>query len=173
MKPPSTRVAGASRAKDSPDGKTVPAKGRSPNDDYVVGYRRPPRETQFRPGKSGNAQGRTKRSTDMGTVLRELLDEPMRIREGERIRVVPKREALARTLLARALSGDTKSIGALIGMRAFGPAAPEGSSAAPVPGESERIVAEFLAHTRDRSKQQSDPSCELNTTNDATTRKGG
>ena len=37
-----------------------------PENDYEVGYRRPPIETQFKPGQSGNPKGRPKKAKNEG-----------------------------------------------------------------------------------------------------------
>jgi hypothetical protein len=47
--------------------KTPPAKGDS--GDYQVGYGKPPKHTQFKPGKSGNPQGRPKGTKNLKTDL--------------------------------------------------------------------------------------------------------
>ncbi|MGY3477315.1 DUF5681 domain-containing protein [Bradyrhizobium ottawaense] len=39
-----------------------------------VGYGRPPREHQFKPGQSGNKNGRPKGSKNEATIINEILD---------------------------------------------------------------------------------------------------
>ena len=39
----------------------------------LVGYKRPPRATQFKPGQSGNPKGRTKGSLNIANVLAQTL----------------------------------------------------------------------------------------------------
>jgi hypothetical protein len=50
----------------------------------AVGYKRPPREHQFRPGQSGNPSGRPKGARNFKSELREELGELVTIRDGER-----------------------------------------------------------------------------------------
>ena len=40
-----------------------------------VGYKRPPRKTQFKPGKSGNPRGRPKRKVDMSSALNQAFND--------------------------------------------------------------------------------------------------
>ncbi|WP_345821102.1 DUF5681 domain-containing protein [Methylobacterium fujisawaense] len=39
------------------------------DEDYEVGYRKPPRHTQFKPGTSGNRRGRPRRSKNIDTLF--------------------------------------------------------------------------------------------------------
>ena len=41
--------------------------------DYPVGYGRPPKETRFQPGKSGNPAGRRKGSRTVGAILTDII----------------------------------------------------------------------------------------------------
>jgi Family of unknown function (DUF5681) len=79
------------------------------SDDYVVGYGKPPRHSQFKPGETGNPQGRPKGSKDLKTDLLEVLAETIRITEGGRERPITKQRALIMTLMARALKGNDRA----------------------------------------------------------------
>ena len=46
---------------------------------YKVGYRRPPRRAQFRPGQSGNPRGRPKGSRNFASVMKKVLAKPINI----------------------------------------------------------------------------------------------
>jgi hypothetical protein len=69
------------------DMKTLPPKRReSKTDDGMVGYRRPPKEHQFKPGRSGNPRGRPKGSKNEATIWRDVLSKRIPIREGGKTR---------------------------------------------------------------------------------------
>jgi hypothetical protein len=50
----------------------------------------------------------------MRTVLQQVLNEDMKIREGGRVRRMPTFEALVRTTLSRAFKGDPKATASLL-----------------------------------------------------------
>jgi Family of unknown function (DUF5681) len=79
-----------------------------PDDDYPVGYRRPPRHTQFKRDHSGNPKGRVKGSKNFSTLFSEELAKLVTITENGRSRRVPKGRALATHVINRALSKDLK-----------------------------------------------------------------
>jgi hypothetical protein len=84
-------------------------KKKKPGDgDYKVGYRRPPKETQFKSGQSGNPTGRPKGSQNFHTVLEQELNEKVTINENGIRKVVTKKEAVAKLYVKTALSSGGK-----------------------------------------------------------------
>jgi hypothetical protein len=77
--------------------------------DYLVGYRKPPKHTRFKPGQSGNPNGRPKGSKNLKTELSEELTERIDLREGGKSLRVSKQRALVKAMTAKALQGDTKA----------------------------------------------------------------
>jgi hypothetical protein len=80
---------------------------KSDNDDdgpeephYEVGYGRPPKATRFKPGQSGNPRGRPKGAKSIPALLEGELNRKLRVREGNRERLLTKRELLVRRLVA-------------------------------------------------------------------------
>ena len=49
---------------------------------YRVGYGKPPKQHQFQPGQSGNRKGRPKGAKNKATLLREILDRKIEVRNG-------------------------------------------------------------------------------------------
>lgn len=60
----------------------------------MTGYKNPPRHTQFQKGRSGNPSGRPRQSSNVYTLLRRVLMEPVIITEKSESRKVTKLEAI-------------------------------------------------------------------------------
>ena len=85
---------------------------------YEVGYRRPPRHTRFRPGRSGNPKGRPKRKpVPIAECINEILDAPIVYQEGGRARTTTRQELSLRVLVARAVAGDISAAENLLKIR--------------------------------------------------------
>jgi hypothetical protein len=74
-----------------------------------VGYARPPRHTRFQPGRSGNPKGRPKGVKSLGAALLSELEKQVVVTEGGKRKRLPKREALAKQLINKALNNDPKA----------------------------------------------------------------
>src|SRR6516164_11024275 len=85
---------------------------------YKVGYGKPPKTRQFKPGKSGNPKGRPKGSLNLATDLAEELSEKITVREDGQARRVSKQRALIKSLMAKALQGDVRANAALLALYA-------------------------------------------------------
>ncbi|MEQ9639617.1 MAG: DUF5681 domain-containing protein [Alphaproteobacteria bacterium] len=97
------------RGKDEGAGRRREGSSDLGRDGYEVGYRRPPQHSRFKPGKSGNPQGRPKRAKNLRTIVQEEANATIEVREGGRIRKTTKLAALLKTMIAKALQGDTKA----------------------------------------------------------------
>ena len=78
--------------------------------DYEVGYRKPPKHAQFKPGQSGNPKGRPKKTKDFERLLDAELSQTLRIVENGETRTLTKRELIIKTLVTNALKGDIRSL---------------------------------------------------------------
>jgi len=78
---------------------------------YDVGYKRPPKSTQFKKGQSGNPKGRPKGTKDLKTDLAEELQERVLVKEGSTERKISKQRAMVKSLMAKAMKGDARAIG--------------------------------------------------------------
>lgn len=76
---------------------------------YDIGYRRPPKHSQFKKGQSGNPKGRPKGRKNLKTDLQEELQKRVKVTEGGKQMIVTKQKALAISLCARALQGDARA----------------------------------------------------------------
>jgi Family of unknown function (DUF5681) len=79
-----------------------------------VGYRRPPKHSQFAKGRSGNPNGRPKGVRNFATVIEAELNTKIPITENGKRKSISKREAVAKQLVNKAASGDTKAIPLLL-----------------------------------------------------------
>jgi hypothetical protein len=84
--------------------------------DYPVGYGKPPKHTQFKPGKSGNPKGRPKGIRNLNTDLEEELSLKILVTEGGQQQQTTKQRAMLKSLFAKALNGDVRASGVLINL---------------------------------------------------------
>jgi hypothetical protein len=83
-----------------------------------VGYGRPPKANQFKPGKSGNAKGRPKGSLNLVNDLAAELSELITVREGGRTRRISKQRALIKSLLAKGIQGEVRAAASVLALHA-------------------------------------------------------
>ncbi len=92
----------------------APAVSQGPPDegggDYEVGYKKPPKNTRFKAGQSGNPCGRPKSSKSLKTLVGKELNDNVDIREGGRLKVVSKRDVVAKQLVKKGMEGHDRSI---------------------------------------------------------------
>jgi hypothetical protein len=79
------------------------------DDGYEVGYGKPPKETKFMKGRSGNPKGRPKGSKNLATSFMEIGREQITVTEGGRTRTMTKAEAVVHQLTNKAASGDPRA----------------------------------------------------------------
>jgi Family of unknown function (DUF5681) len=119
----------------------------NPEASYEVGYGKPPRGTQFKPGQSGNPRGRPHGQRNLSTLLKEALNEKVTLREGDRTRKVPKALAILLRILNSALQGEPKATAAYLQfIRCEGLLREEleGKSPGQLEIDDRRIIAEYL-----------------------------
>ncbi|QTD46350.1 DUF5681 domain-containing protein [Ottowia testudinis] len=76
---------------------------------YEIGYRRPPKDSQFQKGKSGNPKGRPKGSKNFLTLLTKELDQKITVNENGRKKTITRQHAIVKRMVSGALSGDSKA----------------------------------------------------------------
>ena len=76
---------------------------------YEVGYGKPPRDTQFAPGRSGNPQGRPKGAKNFATALEQELCATALVNDNGRRRRLSRRQIIAKRWVDRAAEGDLKA----------------------------------------------------------------
>lgn len=78
-------------------------------EDYQVGYRRPPKGTRFKKGQSGNKKGRSKESRNFSTDLDEVLQAPVTVMVNGRPKKVTTQLAVLYRLREKALKGEQRA----------------------------------------------------------------
>ena len=81
---------------------------------YEIGYKKPPKASQFRPGHSGNKKGRPKDHRNTYNMLTEVLDQKISIKENGRDLRISKKLAMIMQLVNKAVKGDVKAINSLL-----------------------------------------------------------
>ena len=66
---------------------------------YEVGYRRPPRQTRFKKGRSGNPTGRPRGSRNFASLVDEALAEPVVINENGRRKKATKLQVIVKQMV--------------------------------------------------------------------------
>lgn len=77
---------------------------------YEVGYKKPPKDGQFKKGQVANPKGRPKKSKNFKTTFRNEMDEKIVLNTPEGPKKISVREANLKRLLEKALKGDQKAI---------------------------------------------------------------
>ena len=124
-----------------------------PTISYEVGYGRPPIESRFQPGQSGNPKGRQKRQRNLKTVVQEELDKLIDLTEGHRKRRVTKAEAFGTMLVNNAIKGCPKAAATLLRTTGVADDDPKLHPDQPLTAFDDALVADFL---RRSSPQGSD-----------------
>lgn len=84
------------------------------DNEYDVGYRKPPKASQFQKGKSGNSRGRPKQEPGMAAVFRKVSTQKVRTNGPNGQKWMTKLEAGFTHLVNKAATGDHKSMTALM-----------------------------------------------------------
>jgi Family of unknown function (DUF5681) len=117
--------------------------GGSPTDaDNRVGYRRPPKHSQFQPGQSGNSGGRPVGVKSLADIVRKIIGQKVTVTENGRTRRIPRLEAILMRAASEASRGDAASLRLLLQLaERYGESAQTG-------GERQTIAAEDVAILR-------------------------
>jgi hypothetical protein len=100
-------------SKSKPRRKSERTNGRS-GSNYKVGYGQPPKQHQFKPGQSGNPKGRPKGAKNEATILHNIFNRLIEMREGGRVRKVSVLEGMLLRFAEDALKGNPKSAAFLL-----------------------------------------------------------
>ena len=130
-------------------------------DGYAVGYRKPPRHTQFKPGQSGNPRGRPKAPKSFDELIEKELAQLVTVREGDRAQRLPKRTVIVKQVVKKAMEGEDRALRSLLTL--IGAAKTEKQQAAakgeadpdaPLTNTEKGILAEYEAQLREKILQE-------------------
>ena len=88
------------------------SKGDAPERNYQVGYKKPPRHSQFKPGQSGNPRGRKKKALadlNLADLLEKELTETIKVRMGDKVVRITPLHASVRAATQKVCKGDLKT----------------------------------------------------------------
>lgn len=83
---------------------------------HEVGFRKPPKKNQFKPGHSGNPKGRPKGTKNLKTDFMEELKERITLRENGVEQRHSKQRVLLKSLVAKAMKGDVRATSLVLDM---------------------------------------------------------
>lgn len=83
---------------------------KTPKAGYDVGYGKPPKHTQFKPGESGNPSGKKKENLKLKEMFLDEAQSLIKIKENGTEIVVSKIEMLLKALFAEGAKGDLGAI---------------------------------------------------------------
>lgn len=84
------------------------------DNEYKIGYGKPPENTKFKEGKSGNPKGRPKGSKNTYNLLNEILNQKLEVVENGKKIKISKKSAMLTQLINKGVKGDIKAITALL-----------------------------------------------------------
>lgn len=101
---------------------------------YEVGFGKPPRHSQFKPGQSGNPRGRPKGAKGINTIVRETFLEKVAVRMPDGEKKVSRIAVVMRKLGDKAFSGDVRA--QELAMKLYAGAVPECPEAEPAAADA-------------------------------------
>ena len=120
---------------------------------YEIGYRRPPPESQFKKGASGNPKGRPKGSKNFLTLLEQELAQKIVVNENGRRKTVTRMQAMVKRMVAGALHGDAKAVLTLVDILRRTGAIEQPTAADLLPADYESILDSYV-ESRNKSGGQ-------------------
>jgi len=80
----------------------------APKRHYTIGYGKPPKQSQWKKGQSGNPKGRPRRDRNVSAMVATLLTQRIVVRAGKTTKRRTRLEHLVHRLFEQALEGDPR-----------------------------------------------------------------
>lgn len=127
------------------------------SEDGDIGYGKPPKQYQFKPGQSGNPKGRKKGSRGLRTDLGAELRSKVPVTENGKTRQLTKQQLVLKAMVTKAAKGDTKAAAHVLSMtmQIFG-IEDERTGKSQLSAADEALLADYLASSGGPSKPPAD-----------------
>jgi hypothetical protein len=120
-----------------------------------VGYGKPPKQTRFKPGTSGNPKGRAPRGGNFGAELLAELAEEHLVRDDGVDRKSTKQRALINTIVTAAIRGNMRAASTIFAFCARAQIVPEpAGDPEPISLDKFEILEAFVERERQRRERQ-------------------
>jgi Family of unknown function (DUF5681) len=109
-----------------------------------VGYRKPPKRTQFEPGKSGNPKGRPKGVPNFSTDVGKALSKSVKVHKNGRDSSISTQMASLMVLREKALHGDLRALDHLLDLASRFEARQQAAPARKLDVDDRAILATYV-----------------------------
>jgi hypothetical protein len=83
--------------------------GWSNNWENAVGYKKPPKHSQFQAGQSGNKNGRPRKKKGNLEFLDDALNGAVRVTENGKTKTISRKQLIYKVLVANAIKGNARA----------------------------------------------------------------
>lgn len=129
---------------------------KKPTGGYPIGYGKPPAQTRFKKGQSGNPTGRPKGTPNFATALEQALNEQVVVNEGGQRRTVSKLEATVKQLVNKATLGDPRATQQVLGVLHVldGESSGSGLSCVPITETDQQVMDHLIERIRTTTNEE-------------------
>jgi Family of unknown function (DUF5681) len=131
--------------------------GKDDKKDYEVGYGRPPQETRFVKGQSGNRRGRPKGSQNLDTIVAKISRQRVNVTGKRGTRSVARIEATVELLSNQALSGKLQAMREYLQLHRFSSNSEQAALLAPAVHERDKAVMESILKRLRQTQEPESP----------------
>ena len=127
------------------------------NPDYEVGYAKPPKDSQFKKGKSGNPKGRPKGARNFASYLEEMLKAKVSVNSDGVLKKLNTTQAALAQLRIKALKGNPRALEKLLDYaERFGAEQEAKDTEKALTGADQAIFESFKARIHEQAMQSAE-----------------